>query len=419
MGRAAAAADEPPPPLGYYAEPPPPHGYVEPPPPDGYDDYQHPSRKRRGSAVAVGVAIAVIVAVLLISSPWLWAILGGLGTSGARYDEGAVLSVTRTVEFSVRGQGTIDYELDIPLPKDIPHPGGGYVQDMTLTDPDPTPLDEYKYGGHWMVWESSDSRGRTFVIEYGFEVRAAVWDIDSDESADVGEIPQDVVDRHCGVEWQINPTEPEIEELANDLTRLEDNVRDKLRAIYDYMVENFEYQTGGDGTPKYCTETLQSRTGDCDDQSMLFCSLARAAGIPAWMEFGVLYDRGQDVWGGHAWVKAYVPLAAGGGGAVCIDVVNREFLIRPCNRFSDWESDGDGAHMEDYYNTLSYSSHSQVQLDYSESYVGTYEPSGGTISPPADAILDIAAGAARKVIYVPSLEAAVSQSALYRPALTS
>ena len=115
---------------------------------------------------------------------------------------------------------------------------------------------------------------------------------------------------------------------------------------------------------------------------MLFSSLARAAGIPAWLEFGALYDRNADVWGGHAWVKAYVPLKSGGGGAVCIDVVNREFFVRPCNRFADWECDGNGTHMEDYYNTLSYSSAHSVSLDYSETYEGEYEPTGGRVSAP-------------------------------------
>ena len=47
--------------------------------------------------------------------------------------------------------------------------------------------------------------------------------------------------------------------------------------------------------------------GDCDDQAMLFCSLARASGVPAWLQLGALYDKGQDEWFGHGWVQAYVP----------------------------------------------------------------------------------------------------------------
>jgi hypothetical protein len=74
-----------------------------------------------------------------------------------------------------------------------------------------------------------------------------------------------------------------------------------------------------------------------------------------------------------------VPLVGGGGGAVCIDVVNREFFVRPCNRFADWEGDGNGSHMEDYYTTLSYRSVDTVQLDYSEAYTGSYESTGGKI----------------------------------------
>jgi transglutaminase-like putative cysteine protease len=333
-------------------------------------------------AGAIIAAIAVILALLLLMSPWFWVFMDDVGLTGSQYDERANLTVTRTISFSVTGPWTVDYVLDVPLPKSISDGGGGYVQEMTKTDPDPTPLDEFKYGQHWMVWESSDSSGRTFTIDYEFEVQTVVWDIGSSESADVADIPQDVADRYTGAEWKINPDASGIADLSDDIVRDEDGVRDKLKAIYDYISANIEYETGGDGTPKDCTATLADGTGDCDDQSILFCSLARAAGIPSWLEFGALYDRGGDVWGGHAWVKAYVPLKAGGGGTVCIDVVNREFLVRPCNRFADWECDGNGTHMEDYYNTLAYSSMHSVSLDYSESYDGEYEPSGGKVSAP-------------------------------------
>jgi hypothetical protein len=343
---------------------------------------EEPPRKRRGIAGVIVAAIAVIIVILLMASPWFWALLGGLTSPVARYDEGAKISVTRTISFTVQGSGAIDYVVDVPLPRNLDRPSGGYVQESTKTDPDPLPLDEYKYGQHWMVWDGFDSSGKTITIDYDFTVETVVWDISSDESADVDAIPADVVEAQTGDEWKINPGEPGIAALANDLTRLEGNVRDKLRAIYDYLEANIVYETGRDGLPKYCTDTLRDGTGDCDDQSILYCSIARAAGIPAWMEFGALYDSGRDVWGGHAWVKAYVPLVSGGGGAVCIDVVNKEFFIRPCNRFSDWESDGNGTHIEDYYSTLSYSSAHQVNVDYSESYEGAYEPTGGKVSPP-------------------------------------
>jgi transglutaminase-like putative cysteine protease len=327
----------------------------------------------------VAFALAIILALLLVASPWFWTFMGDLAGTTRTYDESARLTIRRTIEFSVTGQGAVDYELDVPLPKNLLGSESAYVQRSTKTDPTPTPLDEYKYGQHWMVWSGSDVTSKEIIIDYEFEVRTVVWNVASGDSADVDAIPQDAKDAYLGTEWKIDPTLPEIASLSAELTRLDDNVRDKLRSIYDYMNDNLVYETGRDGVPKDCLETLRDKTGDCDDQSILFCSLARAAGIPAWMEFGALYDPGQNLWGGHAWAKAYVPLIDGGGGAVCVDVVNREFFIRASNRFSDWESDGNGTHMEDYYNTLSYSSINNVQLDYSETYTGSYEAIGGKI----------------------------------------
>jgi hypothetical protein len=80
----------------------------------------------------------------------------------------------------------------------------------------------------------------------------------------------------------------------------------------------------------------------------------RAAGIPAWLAFGVLYDDVRGEWGAHAWAEVYMPLSAGTGGSVVVDVVNSEFLVRNCNRLEEWKSDGDGEHLSDYYHLLSY-----------------------------------------------------------------
>jgi len=349
---------------------------LESSPPEHYDERP---RRRRSAASIVAIATALILAILLIASPWFWAFVGDIAGTKRAYDEGAKLSIRRTIHFTVTGQGSIDYEMDVPVPKNLLDSESAYVQRSIKTDPSPTPLDDYKYGQHWLVWEGSDITSQEIAVDYELEVRTVVWHISSGESADVDAIPQEAKDAHLGTEWKIDPTLPEIVALSAQLTRLDDNVRDKLRSIYDYMGANMVYETGRSGVPKDCLETLHDKAGDCDDQSILFCSLARAAGIPAWMEFGALYDPGLDVWGGHAWAKAYVPLVDGGGGAVCVDVVNKEFFVRACNRFADWESDGNGTHMEDYYTTLSYRSAQSVHLDYSETYTGSYEATGGKV----------------------------------------
>jgi transglutaminase-like putative cysteine protease len=45
--------------------------------------------------------------------------------------------------------------------------------------------------------------------------------------------------------------------------------------------------------------TLENRMGDCNEHAMLFAALARAAGIPARVEAGLVYMQGRFYY--HAW----------------------------------------------------------------------------------------------------------------------
>jgi hypothetical protein len=122
-------------------------------------------------------------------------------------------------------------------------------------------------------------------------------------------------------------TSPYILATSQAIVGNETNVYQILKAIYDWMTINIDYpQVSTSGEPQSARETLLTRVGDCDDQSILFCSLARAAGVPAWLQMGVLYVSAEGSWGGHGWLQAYVPLASGGGVNVTIDVVNKDFM---------------------------------------------------------------------------------------------
>jgi transglutaminase-like putative cysteine protease len=51
-------------------------------------------------------------------------------------------------------------------------------------------------------------------------------------------------------------------------------------------------------------ETLQNRMGDCNEHAVLLAALARAAGIPAQVESGLVYQRGRFYY--HAWNVFYL-----------------------------------------------------------------------------------------------------------------
>jgi hypothetical protein len=67
------------------------------------------------------------------------------------------------------------------------------------------------------------------------------------------------------------------------------------------------------------------------------------------MEMGLLYDQSRRAWGGHAWLRTYIPSSSGGGQEVQIDAVNDEFLFRDAYRLTDYIDDGNGDHLENYY----------------------------------------------------------------------
>jgi hypothetical protein len=52
------------------------------------------------------------------------------------------------------------------------------------------------------------------------------------------------------------------------------------------------------------TETLENRVGDCNEHAVLLAAMARAAGIPAQIEAGLVYQRGRFYF--HAWNVLYL-----------------------------------------------------------------------------------------------------------------
>ena len=178
-------------------------------------------------------------------------------------------------------------------------------------------------------------------------------------------------------------TSDSVSELAESITRGSSNVYTIMKSIFDYMRDEFVYDENSPGIPKSCEQTMADAQGDCDDQSILYISMLRSLGIPAWLEFGPLYDSNAGDWGGHAWAEVYIPLASGGGQEVTIDIVNGEFLVRNCNRFEEWKSDGVSQHLEEYYYLLTHiptDYYPLLSVSFDESYSGVYTASSDTVS---------------------------------------
>ncbi len=64
-------------------------------------------------------------------------------------------------------------------------------------------------------------------------------------------------------------------------------------------------------------EVLKIKTGDCNEHTVLFTALARAAGIPTRISTGLVYHQGSFYY--HAWADVYL------GGWVSVDPLMNQF----------------------------------------------------------------------------------------------
>ena len=85
---------------------------------------------------------------------------------------------------------------------------------------------------------------------------------------------------------------------------------EKVRAIYDYVVDNMSYNKQGSGWGRGDIYwACDAKTGNCSDYHALFTGLVRAAGIPAKFAIGFSLppERGAGPIGGyHCWSEFYL-----------------------------------------------------------------------------------------------------------------
>lgn len=329
------------------------------------------------------ITIAVIVvAVLLLMSPSVQSVLKDILSSPfrPRYPEEASFTLERTLTIDANGGTVQGFTIDMPEPMNIAE-NGQPLQVIHSVDYSVEVERSMRYGHNWTVWnyDTPFSDKRTLTATYEVTARTVIWDIDSGVSGNISDVPANLSQQYLQNEWVIwsqDPLEPEssklshlsqLSKLSKEIVGDEDNVYLVLRSIYDWMRDNISYSASS-GHPQNATETMSTRRGDCDDQSILFCALARAAGVPAWLQLGAMYVSYERSWGGHAWLQAYIPLKEGGGETVVIDPVNGEFMVFRPNRFAEFTDDGNIDHLEDYYYIFSSMVSSGTEAELYDSY---------------------------------------------------
>lgn len=313
------------------------------------------SKGRMVRRIAVTLAV-LLVALVLIINPWFQGVLKDLFLSPFQesYPEEVEYTLQRTIVVDANGGKIPNYTVDLPVPESMEG-----RQEVIEVETNVQSSTESRYDRPWMVFEGEDLQGEErSIIEVTYRVRttAHVWDMDRDSVGDLQDIPESLRETYVGEEWKMQSEHPDIVSRAESIAGNETDVYGILHSIYRWVTENIDYpSTASSSLPKDSVETLSSGEGDCDEQAILFCALARSLGVPAWMQLGLLYDPVIGSWGGHGWVQVYLPLEGEGGVEATIDTVNEDFLVWGPNRLADYTDDGNGDHLKDYYYIFHYS----------------------------------------------------------------
>ena len=107
------------------------------------------------------------------------------------------------------------------------------------------------------------------------------------------------------------PVNGYMKKLAKDLTKDKASGLEKVRVIYDYLIDTLDYSKDN---PEICGIgdsylTLKHKKGICTDYHSLFISLVRSLGIPAKFEIGFRLPEGIPegrLNGYHCWAKFYL-----------------------------------------------------------------------------------------------------------------
>lgn len=139
------------------------------------------------------------------------------------------------------------------------------------------------------------------------------------------------------------PTDGEVLELAEDITKDETTYLGKARAIYDWIIENMNRNNDitGCGKGDVCA-SLDTLEGKCTDINSVFVGLCRSIGIPAREMFGVRINDTDITGNQHCWAEFYLP----GTGWVAADPAD----VLKAVLTNEWDKDSDETkEIQEYY----------------------------------------------------------------------
>jgi hypothetical protein len=320
--------------------------------------YRPPRRRNKGALKAAVVLVLVIIIAVILIMPSTQDFLRRslIMPFQESTPEWSDITFQRTFTVGAGGGSLINFTVAAIQPQTISQEGVD-LQMVESFSTNPAYTTTVQHGSAiGLNWDGSQLTGQnSYTIRLNYEVKetARSWNLSPSSSGTIAQIPSSLKANYLGDEWKILASDPSIVALSKQINGNQQNVYTILKSTYDWVTANIAYPGSPvPGEPKTSVETLQTRVGDCDDQSNLFLGLIRAAGVPGWLQLGALYDRTSNQMEGHAWVQTFIPYANGGGVDVNIDLVNKDFLEWKPWLFCDYTDNGNANDLRNYYYTF-------------------------------------------------------------------
>ena len=148
--------------------------------------------------------------------------------------------------------------------------------------------------------QQSPNTSKTVQIDY----QVITYDLAYDLSNCDGEMPAEFTQP----ELHIESANPQIVNLANELSRGKENVCQQIRAFYDYIGDHLVYTYNGKNWGAQAA--LGEMGADCTEYASLLVALSRSQKIPARYFEGLLFldpETKAKAQLEHAWADAYLP----------------------------------------------------------------------------------------------------------------
>ncbi len=349
----------------------------------------------KGIAIAIVAVIALTAAYYVVEDTNLLGVLSGIGSNGTTY-------------YQIPSEVSTHFSRNFTF---VSSSASGDTFTFYIT---PTINDSIQQSSVSMTHSSNvresiqSSQNRTFVemqispgnsyvnVSYNIRSYGKSWQNLENSSGVPSQIPSPLKSEYDHPEYfnssntnleVINPSF--FKSLTLNLTKNDTTVVQKLRSIYNYIVQNYRYNITYNigNVPLSAEQVFQQKEGDCEELSYLFESMSRSIGIPSWTQYGLLVQEtnGQASLGEHAWVQTYIPSSNNSGTFVNIDLtvevggkdLGRGFLVKYPAALVEWTDNGNSMAMLAYHTELVAPS-SGISITYQvNSIVYSYTQSGG------------------------------------------